>query len=119
MQQGRPTRADNPYLFLVVVGIPGSSDDVFTGPHDVVLKDQSFDVRGASAAFVAPDSVCVDRTAGYVAAGQIFIESISATTVKGDFSLYFINGGLVDHLTGAFEAPVCTDTKPSDPICQT
>ena len=117
LQQGSASKAGDVYLDLVVLGMAGDAE-LASGPYNVILAAQSFGVRGSSAAFVAFDASCSNQTQGYEAAGTIFLSSISPTMVKGDFDLHFINGSSVDHVTGAFEAPICTHPNPSDTVCE-
>ena len=117
LQQGSASKAGDVSLDLVVLGLAGAAE-LEPGPYNVILAAESFGVRGSSAAFVAFDASCSNQTHGYEAAGTIFLSSISPAMVKGDFDLNFINGSSVDHVTGAFEAPICTDLNPSDTVCE-
>ena len=61
----------------------------------------------AAAAFTAEDAKCKPTSDEQATHGTITLTQITTTTVAGTFDLTFANG---DHLTGSFEAPVCTGT---------
>ena len=84
-----------------------------TYPIGTELKEGYFEY--VVARFAATDSTChntVQRGAG--ASGRITIESINATSIKGNYSVRFDSG---DALNGTFDAPVCNVPVPTETSC--